>query len=196
MPVHAEAFIHPTAEVEDPCEIGAGSRIWRHCHVMSGARLGARVVLGQGCFVGRGVTVGSGCRVQNGVSLFEGVELEDDVFVGPNATFTNVVRPRAFAPAAGPYERTLVERGATIGAAATIVAGVRVGRYALVGAGAVVAQEVPAFALVVGVPARRVGWVGVGGEPLCIDEAGRATCARGLEYRLVGARVEQVTGGA
>jgi UDP-2-acetamido-3-amino-2,3-dideoxy-glucuronate N-acetyltransferase len=152
--------IHPSASVEEGALLGEDTVVWRHAHVMPGARVGARCVLGQGCFVAPGVVLGDGCRVQNNVSLFQGVTLEDDVFVGPSAVFTNVLRPRAAFPV--PHERylpTLVRRGASIGANATILCGITVGEGALVGAGAVVTRDVPPFALVVGQPARVVGLV-------------------------------------
>lgn len=196
MPVHPSALVHPTSEVEEPSDVGAGARIWRHCHVLGGARIGERVMLGQGCFVGSGVVVGAGCRVQNGVSLFEGLVLEEDVFVGPNVTFTNVRRPRAFARARERFERTHVGRGATLGAGCVLLSGVRIGRYAFVAAGAVVSRDVPDHACVQGVPARAAGWVGVGGDALAFDADGRARCASGRSYLLVGGvRVEAEDGG-
>ncbi len=171
--------------------IAAGARIWHFCHVMAGARIGRGSMLGHACFVGRGVTLGERVRLQNHVSVFEGVRIDDDVFVGPGATFTNVRYPRAFVSrraaelsGKGAFETTRVHRGATIGANATIVAGVELGDYCLVGAGAVVTRDVPDFALVVGVPARRVGWVSRVGEPL-VFRGGRATCsATGERYVL------------
>ena len=177
-----EPWIHPTATIDAGAVIGDEARIWHHAHVMSGARLGRGVMLGQGCFVGRGVTIGDGTRVQNHVSVFEGVELESDVFVGPNAVFTNVLRPRAFLKQE--FRRTLVRRGATIGANATILPGVEIGEFAFVGAAALVRDNVPAHALVVGVPARTAGWVGRQGEKLVFD-GNVGTCpATGERYRL------------
>ncbi len=152
------ARVHRSAEVERGAELGAGTVVWRHVHVMRGARIGARCMLGQGCFVAGGVRMGDGCRIQNQVSLYDGVELEAEVFVGPSAVFTNVARPRAAHPRKASYETTHVGRGATIGANATILCGVRIGSYALIGAGAVVTRDVPDHALVTGAPARIVGW--------------------------------------
>jgi UDP-2-acetamido-3-amino-2,3-dideoxy-glucuronate N-acetyltransferase len=152
------AEIHRTAEVERGARLGTGTVVWRYAHVMSGARIGARCMLGQGCFVGGGVRLGDGCRIQNHVSLYDGVELEADVFVGPSAVFTNVRRPRARYRRKPAFEKTLVGRGATIGANATVICGVRIGTHAFVGAGAVVTRDVPAHALVLGTPARIVGW--------------------------------------
>ncbi|HEX5101043.1 MAG TPA: acyltransferase [Polyangiaceae bacterium] len=158
--------VDPTAVVDAGAEIGQGATIWHFCHVMAGAKLGPGVMLGQGCFVGRNVTIGARARIQNHVSLFEGVELEEEVFVGPSATFTNVVRPRAHVSKRSEFARTVVRRGATIGANATILPGVVLGEYAFVAAGAVVTRDVPAHALVAGVPARQRGWVSRHGETL------------------------------
>jgi dTDP-4-amino-4,6-dideoxygalactose transaminase/acetyltransferase-like isoleucine patch superfamily enzyme len=157
-------FIHPTALVEEGAELGAGVKIWHHVHVQAGARIGAGASFGKDCFVASGAVVGEGVRVQNGVSLYDGVTLERDVFVGPHAVFTNVERPRAFQR--GVRATTLVREGATIGAGAVLVCGVTVGRFAFVGAGAVVTRNVPDHALVVGNPARRIGWVSRAGERL------------------------------
>lgn len=178
-PIDPSAFIHPTAIVEEGAVVGAGTSIWHFCHVLGGARVGARCVLGQGVFVGDGVLVGDGCRVQNQVSLYDGVVLEDDVFVGPSAVFTNVSRPRAFISRRGEFQPTRVGRGATVGANATIVCGHAVGPYALIGAGAVVTHDVPAHALMVGVPARQVGWVCRCGQTLrapANEVPARASC--------------------
>jgi UDP-2-acetamido-3-amino-2,3-dideoxy-glucuronate N-acetyltransferase len=158
--------IHPSADVEKGAVLGAGTVVWRHVHVMKGARIGKRCMLGQGCFVGSGVRLGDGCRIQNNVSLYDGIELEDDVFVGPAAVFTNVRRPRAAFPRKPDFETSHVGRGATIGANATVVCGVRIGAYAFVGAGAVVTEDVPAHALVLGAPARVRGWICACGETI------------------------------
>lgn len=160
-----EALIHPTAIVEPGAQVGAGTRIWHWVHVMPGAQIGERCSIGQGCFLGA-VRIGDGCRIQNGVSLYDGVTLEDDVFLGPSCVFTNVAHPRAHVPRKPAYATTLVGRGATIGANATIVCGISIGAYAFVGAGAVVTRDVAPHALVVGVPARRTGWACRCGEPL------------------------------
>ncbi|HTQ06397.1 MAG TPA: acyltransferase [Polyangiaceae bacterium] len=184
--------IHPTAVVDPGAELGPGAQVWHFCHVMPGARIGARSMLGQGCFVGGGVRVGSGVRVQNHVSLFEGVELEDEVFVGPGVVFTNVVNPRAAFPKRDEFRRTLVRRGATIGANATILPGVVLGEYSFVGAGALVRDDVPDHALVVGVPARPSGFVSRRGERLEFSD-GVATCtATGERYALADDRVRLI----
>jgi UDP-2-acetamido-3-amino-2,3-dideoxy-glucuronate N-acetyltransferase len=151
-------WAHPTAIVERPARIGGGTKIWHFSHVMAGARIGARCVLGQNVFVAATTSIGDGCHIQNNVSIYDGVQLEADVFVGPSAVFTNVRTPRAFVDRKHAFEATVVERGASIGANATIVCGVTVGAYALVAAGAVVTRDVPAQAVVAGVPARRTGW--------------------------------------
>lgn len=158
-------LIHPTAIVEPGAHVGAGTRIWHWVHVMPGAHIGARCSIGQGCFIGA-VRIGDGCRIQNHVSIYDGVTLEDDVFLGPSCAFTNVENPRAHVPRRDGYAPTRVGRGATVGANATIVCGVSIGAYAMVGAGAVVTRDVPAYALVVGVPARRIGWACRCGETL------------------------------
>lgn len=190
MDAFADPSIHPTAVVEPSAVIGAGARIWHFCHVMADARVGARSMLGHGCFVGRGVIIGKGVRVQNHVSVFEGVELEDDVFVGPSVAFTNVTNPRARVSKKHEIRTTLVRRGATVGANATILPGVVLGEYCFVGAGAVVRRDVAPHALVVGVPARRAGWVSRHGERLTFEN-GVATCpATGESYALTAAGVE------
>src|SRR6185312_12106520 len=180
-------FAHPSAIIDQPCEIGEGTHIWHFCHVMRGARLGSGCVLGQNVFVAGGVVAGDRVRVQNNVSLYDGVEIEDDVFLGPSSVLTNVKNPRAGVSRRGRYERTLVRRGATIGANATIVCGVTIGRHAFVAAGAVVTADVPDYALVLGVPARRTGWMGRHGETLVPEpsgEAGAWRCpASGFRYR-------------
>lgn len=159
-----DVFVHRSAEVEEGAVVGKGTRIWRFSHVMRGASIGEGCVVSQGCFVGEGVRIGHRCRIQNNVSLYAGVELEDEVFVGPSAVFTNVKRPRAAYPKKPAFERTLVEKGATIGANATVVAGITIGRHAFVAAGAVVTKSVPPFALVEGAPARIAGWICACGE--------------------------------
>jgi UDP-2-acetamido-3-amino-2,3-dideoxy-glucuronate N-acetyltransferase len=155
----SEYYKHETAVVDEPCDIGAGTKIWHYCHVMSGARIGEHCTLGQNVFVGSRAVIGNRVKVQNNVSVYDGVELEDEAFVGPSAVFTNVVTPRAHVSRKDAYERTLVRRRATIGANATVVCGVTIGEYAFVGAGAVVTDDVPPHALVLGVPARHEGWV-------------------------------------
>ena len=158
-------MIDPTAIVETGAELGADVRIWRWTHVMPGARIGARTSIGQGCFIGP-VEIGPGCRIQNNVSLYAGVTLEADVFLGPSCVFTNVTHPRANVSRKEAYEPTRVQRGATVGANATILPGVTIGHHAMIGAGAVVTKDVPPHAIVVGAPAARIGWACACGETL------------------------------
>jgi UDP-2-acetamido-3-amino-2,3-dideoxy-glucuronate N-acetyltransferase len=173
----ADTFVHPSAYVDEPAAIGDGTKIWHFCHVMSGARIGRACNLGQNVFVAAGVVIGDNVKIQNNVSLYTGVELEDDVFCGPSCVFTNVTNPRAEVVRRDEYKRTLVRRGATIGANATIVCGVTLGRYAFVGAGALVRSDVPDYALVLGVPAVRKGWMSRHGHRLrAKDEQGRYVC--------------------
>jgi len=180
-------YAHPTAVLDAGCRVGAGSRIWHFCHLAAGAVLGENCSLGQNVFVADGVTLGRNVKVQNNVSLYGGVVCEDDVFLGPSVVFTNVRNPRSAVPRRGEghYQATYLERGVSIGANATIVCGVRLARYAFVGAGSVVTHDVPAYALVYGTPARQHGWLSAHGEKLAFDAAGRASCpATGETYQL------------
>ena len=152
-------FIHPTAVIDDGAEVGEGTKIWHWVHVSAGASIGRNCSLGQNVYVGSRARIGSNVRIQNNVCVYDDVTLEDDVFCGPSMVFTNVINPRAHMPRKNEYLATLVRRGASIGANATVVCGHTIGCYAFVGAGAVVAADVPDYALVLGVPARRVGWV-------------------------------------
>ena len=172
-------FQHETACIDPGCQIGEGTKVWHFSHVMAGARVGKNCTLGQNVFIDRKVVVGDGCRIQNNVSLYTGVVLEDRVFCGPSAVFTNVINPRAFIERKHEFRTTLVREGATLGANCTIVCGVTVGAFALIGAGAVATRDVPPYALMLGVPARRAGWVCRCGvalppEPLACPECGAA----------------------
>ncbi|MCS6797347.1 MAG: acetyltransferase [Myxococcota bacterium] len=179
----AATFVHPTAVVDPGAQVGAGTRIWHFCHVYGSARIGARCVLGQNVMVGPRVRIGDGVKIQNNVSVYEGVELEDEVFCGPSAVFTNVATPRAAIERKHAFRRTLVRRGATIGANATIVCGVTIGRWAFVAAGAVVTHDVPDHGLVIGIPARLAGWRCRCGEKIELaGERGRCV-ACGSTYR-------------
>lgn len=196
--VGAGTLVHESAYVDDGAVLGADTRVWHFAHVMGGAVIGDRCSLGQNVVVMNGVRIGHNCKIQNNVSLYEGVTLDDDVFCGPSMVFTNVHNPRSAVSRKDEYRATPVGRGATIGANATVVCGVTLGEYAFVGAGAVVANDVPAFALVVGVPARRVGWMSAAGHRLVSDGADGADaelmhCPSTSErYRRVGDRVVRV----
>jgi UDP-2-acetamido-3-amino-2,3-dideoxy-glucuronate N-acetyltransferase len=181
-----DVFVHPTAVIDEPCSIGPGTKIWHFAHVSRGARIGARCMLGQGVYVAPTASIGDGTRIQNNVSVYDGVTLEEDVFCGPSMVFTNVKNPRAHVPRKDAYLPTLVRRGATLGASATILCGVTIGRYAFVGAGAVVTRDVPELALVLGAPARIAGWVCACGERLAfgVSPSGDVRCAAcNAEYR-------------
>lgn len=167
--VHETAFVHETAAVDDNVTIGEKTKIWHFSHVLGNSRVGARCAIGQNVSLGPDVTIGDGCKIQNNVSVYKGVTLEDDVFCGPSMVFTNVLTPRAFVERKNEFGDTLVKKGATIGANATIVCGHTIGEYAMIGAGAVVTKNVPPYALVVGNPARRIGWVSRTGERLKAD---------------------------
>ena len=183
--------IHPSAIVDDGAVLGDGCRVWHFVHVAAGARIGRDCSFGQGVYVGN-VSIGDRVKVQNNVSVYDAVTLEDDVFCGPGMVFTNVMNPRAAVPRKHEYRPTLVKRGATLGANCTVVCGTAIGEYAFVGAGAVVSGDVPAFALVVGVPARRIGWMSRHGERLELPASGsgEARCpATGERYRLDGERL-------
>jgi UDP-2-acetamido-3-amino-2,3-dideoxy-glucuronate N-acetyltransferase len=186
------AEVHATAIVEDGAQLGAGVRIWHWVHVRAGAVIGEGTSIGQGCYVGA-VTIGRGCRIQNHVSIYDGVTLEDDVFLGPSCVFTNVLHPRAHVSRKDAFAPTRVGRGATIGANATIVCGVSIGAFAMIGAGAVVTRDVEAHALMLGAPARRAGWACRCGETL--PDGRSVQCGRcGERYELSDARALPTAG--
>jgi UDP-2-acetamido-3-amino-2,3-dideoxy-glucuronate N-acetyltransferase len=184
-----EPQIHFSAIVDPGAVIGEGTRIWHFSHICSGARIGNNCSLGQNVFVGNRVIVGNRCKIQNNVSLYDNVTLEDEVFCGPSMVFTNVINPRAFIERKSEYKHTLIKRGATLGANCTIICGVTIGEYAFVGAGAVVRSDVKSYALVVGVPAKQIGWISEYGErlPLPVSGYGEAVCPHtGNRYELKG----------
>jgi UDP-2-acetamido-3-amino-2,3-dideoxy-glucuronate N-acetyltransferase len=182
-------FVHESSFVDDGATIGTGSRIWHFSHILKNTRLGRDCVIGQNVMIGPDVTVGDGCRIQNNVSIYKGVELEEGVFCGPSCVFTNVMTPRAEIERKDEFLVTRVKRGASIGANATIVCGVELGEYCLIAAGAVVTKDVPPFAVVAGVPARRIGWVSHSGERLGPD----LVCPReGRRYREIDGRLVEI----
>jgi UDP-2-acetamido-3-amino-2,3-dideoxy-glucuronate N-acetyltransferase len=188
---------HPSAIIDGGAQLGEGTRVWHFSHVCAGARIGARCSLGQNVFVANDVQIGDDVKIQNNVSVYDAVTLEDQVFCGPSVVFTNVHNPRAAVPRKAEYRRTLVRRGATLGANCTVVCGTTIGEYAFIGAGAVVTKDVPAFALMTGVPARQVGWMSRHGEKLAlpVDPAleAEAQCpATGERYRLHAGRVTRL----
>ncbi|MEM7659172.1 MAG: acyltransferase [Bacteroidota bacterium] len=177
----ADYFAHETALVEEPVEIGAGTKIWHFCHVMSNSKLGSGCSLGQNVFVASGVVLGDNVKVQNNVSIYQGVTCEDDVFLGPSMVFTNIKNPRSSVVRKGQYAKTHLEKGATIGANATIVCGTTLGHHCFIGAGTVVTKDVPAYALIVGNPGRQLGWMSEYGHRLEFNESGVAICPESEE---------------
>lgn len=168
-------FAHETSIIDDGVQIGENTKIWHFSHIMNDTKIGSNCSFGQNCVVGPKVNIGNGVKVQNNVSIYEGVEIEDDVFLGPSMVFTNVINPRSFIVRKTEYKKTLLKKGCSIGANATIVCGVTIGKYALIGSGAVVNKDVKPHALMVGVPARQIGWVSIAGNTLKFDENGIAT---------------------
>jgi UDP-2-acetamido-3-amino-2,3-dideoxy-glucuronate N-acetyltransferase len=179
----ADFFVHPSSFIDDGAVIGRGTKIWHFCHIMAGAVIGERCNLGQNVVVMPGTRLGNNVKVQNNVSIYEGVVLEDDVFCGPSCVFTNVTNPRSHVSRKSEYQKTLVRRGASIGANATVVCGATLGEYSFIGAGAVVRGEVPAYALMVGVPARQVGWMCQCGVRLRLRDGAGRCAACGASYR-------------
>ncbi len=187
MPEEKNVFVHESSYVDDGAEIGEGTKIWHFSHVQKGAKIGPGCTLGQNVNVANNVIIGKQVKIQNNVSVYEGVELEDYVFCGPSMVFTNVLNPRSEFPQRGSqfYHKTLVKKSASIGANATIVCGITIGRYAFIGAGSVITKDVPDHALMVGVPSRRIGWVCECANRLTFDEKGNAGCSHcGKTYHL------------
>ena len=178
-------YAHETAVIDQPCEIGEGTKIWHFAHVLAGARIGKGCNFGQNTMVAGGVEIGNNVKVQNNVAIYTGTTIEDDVFLGPSCVLTNVTNPRSQVKRRNLYEKTVIRRGATVGANATIVCGITLGRYCFISAGAVVTKNVPDYALIVGVPGRRKGWMSRHGHPLNPDSAGQCRCPEsGLTYQL------------
>ena len=187
-------FIHETAVIDEPCSIGVGSKVWHFSHIMKDAVLGNDCNLGQNVVISPRVTLGNNVKVQNNVSIYTGVICEDDVFLGPSMVFTNIVNPRSAVVRKDKYVKTLVQKGATIGANATVVCGHTIGSFAMVGAGAVITKDVSPYALVVGNPAKQIGWVSEYGHRLEFDESGKATCEEsGQEYLMENDEVKRIT---
>ncbi|MCT4638546.1 MAG: acetyltransferase [Bacteroidales bacterium] len=186
-------FAHPSAVVDDNCNIGEGTKIWHFSHIMSDCVIGEKCNIGQNVVVSPGVIMGKNVKVQNNVSLYTGVVCEDDVFLGPSMVFTNITNPRSAIVRRDQYSKTFVRKGASIGANATVVCGNEIGEYALIGAGAVITKPVKPYALVVGNPARQIGWVSEYGHRLEFDQSGEATCPESKDrYRLSNDTVEKV----
>ncbi len=191
--MNKEYYAHETAIIDDGCTIGKGTRIWHFTHIMPGCTIGNNCNLGQNVVVMPEVVLGNNVKVQNNVSLYTGVICEDDVFLGPSMVFTNIINPRSAIVRKDQYIKTYVEKGATIGANATIVCGVRIGRYAFIGAGAVVTRDVAPYSLVVGNPARHIGWMSEYGHRLHFDEKGIAECPESKEkYQLINNEVKKI----
>ncbi|HXH18345.1 MAG TPA: acyltransferase [Chitinophagales bacterium] len=183
-------FIHPSSFADEGCKIGEGTKVWHFCHIMPKAVIGRNCSLGQNVFVANNVIIGNNVKIQNNVSLYEGVICEDDVFLGPSMVLTNVINPRSGVERKSEYQKTLIKKGASIGANATIVCGITLGEYCFIGAGAVVTKDVPAYALMAGVPAKQTGWMSRYGLKLVFDKTGKAVCpATGEVYLLEDGRV-------
>jgi UDP-2-acetamido-3-amino-2,3-dideoxy-glucuronate N-acetyltransferase len=177
-------FVHQSAVIDEGAEIGPGTNIWHFSHIMQGCRIGSNCIIGQNVFLASGVILGDGVKIQNNISIYTGVKCEDDVFIGPSVVFTNVINPRAFIERKHEYRSTIIKRGASIGANSTIICGVTIGSYALIGAGSVVTRDIPAYALAFGSPARIKGWVCKCGVKLDFTEAEAACKTCGLNYIL------------
>lgn len=189
-----ETYIHPTSVVDEGCSIGNGTKIWHFSHIMSGCSIGTNCNIGQNVVISPDVIIGNGVKIQNNVSVYTGVICEDDVFLGPSCVFTNVINPRSFISRKEEFRKTIIRRGASIGANATIVCGNTIGEYAMVGAGAVVTKDIPPYSLWVGNPARQIGWVSKYGHKLIFDKDGKAICPEsGEKYILNNGNIEPIT---
>jgi len=187
-------FMHESSFVDSNVEVGKGSKIWHFSHILSGSKIGENCSFGQNCVVGPKVTIGSGVKVQNNVSIYEGVEIQDDVFLGPSMVFTNIINPRSFITRKTEFKKTMLKKGCSIGANATIVCGVTIGEYALIGSGAVINKDVKPYSLMVGVPASQIGWVSYAGNTLVFDENNEATDSfDDSKYKIVNNNLEVIS---
>ena len=186
-------FVHPSSIIDEGAVIGKGTKVWHFCHLMPGCALGTNCILGQNVYIDRNVQIGNGVKIQNNVSVYDGVIIEDDVFVGPSVVFTNVVNPRSFIERKSEFRKTIIRKGATIGANATIICGNEIGSYAMIGAGAVVTKDVSPYALITGNPGRQTGWVSEAGIRLLFNGDGFAFCTHsGKKYRLRDQQIQSV----
>ena len=187
----SDFFVHESSYIDENVNIGSDTKIWHFSHILSGSSIGSRCSFGQNCIVGPNVKLGNGIKVQNNISIYEGVEIEDDVFLGPSMVFTNVINPRAFIVKKQELKKTLIKKGSTIGANATIVCGITIGEYALIGSGAVVNKNVKPYALMVGVPAKQVGWVSKAGNTLMFNEKNEAFDSfDNTRYKIINNQIE------
>ncbi len=187
-------FAHSSSFIDDNINIGDDSKIWHFSHILSGSKIGSNCSFGQNCVVGPNVTIGSGVKVQNNISIYEGVEVEDDVFLGPSMVFTNVVNPRAFIVRREEFKKTLLKKGCSVGANVTVVCGVTIGEYALIGSGAVINKNVKPYALMVGIPAKQIGWVSKAGNTLHFNEKSEAIDEYdNSKYRIVDDKLEVIS---
>jgi UDP-2-acetamido-3-amino-2,3-dideoxy-glucuronate N-acetyltransferase len=190
----ANSYIHPSAIVDEGAQVGEGTRVWHFCHLMPKSKIGKNCILGQNVFIDNDVELGNGVKVQNNVSIYKGVLIEDDVFLGPSMVFTNVINPRSFIERKDEFKKTIIRKGATLGANSTILCGVEIGSFAMVGAGAMVVNNVSPYGLVVGNPARQIGWVSEAGKTLDFTVDGLAACpVTGKRYKLMNQMVFPVS---
>lgn len=185
-------FVHESSIVDENVSIGEETKVWHFSHILSGTTIAKNCSFGQNCVIGPNVEVGSGVKVQNNVSIYEGVEIEDDVFLGPSMVFTNVINPRAFIKRKEEFKKTLLKKGCSIGANATIICGVTIGEYALIGSGAVINKDVKPYALMVGIPAKQIGWVGISGNTLAFNSDNIALDGDGRKYVIIDKNLKEI----
>ena len=185
-------FIHESSYIDDNATLGDNTKVWHFSHILSGTTIGQNCSFGQNCVVGPNVSIGNGVKVQNNISIYEGVEIEDDVFLGPSMVFTNIINPRAFIVRKQEFKKTLLKKGSTIGANVTVVCGVTIGEYALIGSGAVVNKDVKPYALMVGVPAKQIGWVGISGNTLEFIDGIATDSYEGKQYAIIDKQLKEI----